>query len=59
MNHSVNGYLNLFVATLNAQASAALGEFVLAIRRCRTDQFSLSFLPAAFASVKLSAVGRV
>ena len=36
-----------FFAARNTRTSAALGELVLMIPRCRTDQFSLSFMPAA------------
>ena len=43
----MNEYLNHFVAVPNTGASAALGELDLVIPRCRTDPFSLSFLPAA------------
>ena len=43
----MNEYLNHFVAPRNTRALAALGELVLVISRCRTDQFSQSFLPAA------------
>ena len=39
-------YLHYFVATRNTRASSALGELALVIHRCRTDLFSLSFLPA-------------
>ena len=42
----MNEYLNHFVAAHNTGASAALDELALVIPRCRTDQFSLSFLPA-------------
>ena len=59
VDHPMNGYLNHFVSARNTIASAALGELTLVIPRCRTDQFSLSFLPAASASVELAAVGRV
>ena len=40
-------YLHYFVAARNTKASAALDEIALLIPRCRTDQFSQSFLPAA------------
>ena len=36
-----------FVAVRDTRASAALGELVLVIPRCRTDQFGGSFVPAA------------
>ena len=39
-------YLNRHVAVHNNRASAALGELALVIPRCRTDEFSLTFLPA-------------
>ena len=42
----MNEYLNHFLAVLNTRASSPLGELVLVIPRCRTDQFSRSFLPA-------------
>ena len=47
VDHHMNGYLNDFVATRNTRASASQGEFALVLPRCRTDQFSRSFLPAA------------
>ena len=34
------------MAAHNTRASAALGELTLVIPRCRTDQFSRSFVPA-------------
>ena len=43
----MNGYLNNFAAALNTRASAALGESALVFSRCRADQFSRSFVPAA------------
>ena len=43
----MNEYLNNFVAARNTRASAALGELALVIPRCRIDQFSRPFLPAA------------
>ena len=39
-------YLHHFVAARNTCASDALGQLALVISHCRTDQFSLSFLPA-------------
>ena len=36
-----------FIAARNTRASVALGELPLFIPRCRTDQFSRLFLPAA------------
>ena len=47
MAYSMDEYLNDFVAARNTGASAALGELLLVIPICRTDQFSQSFLPAA------------
>ena len=47
VDHPVNDYLNNFVAARNTRASGALGELVLAIPCCRTDQFRRSFVPAA------------
>ena len=44
--HPMNEYLNCFVAARNTRASAALDELTLVIQRCRTDQFSRSYLPA-------------
>ena len=44
MNHRLREYLHHFVAARNTRAPTALGELSLAIPRCRTDQFSLSFL---------------
>ena len=46
VNHPMNEYLKHFVAARNTRASAALGELALIIPRCRTDQFTRSFLPA-------------
>ena len=43
----MNGYLNHSVAARNTRGSAALGELALVIPRCRTDQFSRLFVPAA------------
>ena len=43
----MNEYLNKFVAAPNIRASAASGELALLTRRCKTDQFSRSFVPAA------------
>ena len=43
----MNEYRNRFVAARNTRASASLGELALVISRCRTDQFSRSFLSAA------------
>ena len=42
----MNGYLNNFVAYRNTRG-LALGELALVNLRCRTNQFSLPFLPAA------------
>ena len=47
VEHRMNEYLNHFVAARNTRASAALGELVPVIPRCRTVQFGRSFLPAA------------
>ena len=46
VDNPMNEYLDHFVAALNFRTSAALCEFTLAISRCRTEQFSRSFLPA-------------
>ena len=46
VDHPMNDFLHPFVAGCNTRASAALGELALVIPRCRTDQFSLSFLPS-------------
>ena len=54
----MNEYLNDFVVARNTRASVALDELVLVIPPCRTDQFSLSFLPAA-ASVEFIVIGRL
>ena len=45
--HSMNGYVQQFVAAGYARASAAFGELALVISRCRADKFSRSFLRAA------------
>ena len=42
----MNEYLNYLVATCNTRATAALDELALVFPRCRTEQFSRSFLPA-------------
>ena len=47
VDHHMNEYLDHFVSARNTRASAALGELALVFTRCRTDQFSRSFLPAA------------
>ena len=47
VDHPINGYLNHFLAARNTRASAALGELPLVVPRCKTDQFSRSFVPAA------------
>ena len=47
LNHLINEYLNNFVTVSNTRALTALGELALVILRCRTQQFSWSFLPAA------------
>ena len=44
VDHPMNEYLNKFVAIRKTRASSALGELALAIRLCRTDQFSRPFL---------------
>ena len=44
---SLTEYLNYFVSAHNTRASGALDELALVIPRCRTDQLSRSFLPAA------------
>ena len=44
VDNLMNGYLNHIVAARNTRASAALGELTLVIPRCRTDQFSRSFI---------------
>ena len=43
----MHGYLKHFVAARNNRASATLHELPLVIPRCRTDQLSRLFLPAA------------
>ena len=45
--HPLEECLHHFIAACNIRASAALGELALLIPRCRTDQFSRPFLPAA------------
>ena len=47
VDHLMNEHLINIVAACNTKASATLGELALVISRCRTDQFSLSFKPAA------------
>ena len=47
VDHILKEYLNHYVAARNTRTSAALGELALEIPRCKTDQFSRSFLPAA------------
>ena len=44
LNHPMSEYLRNLVAACNTRAAATLDEFALRIQRCRTDQFSLSFL---------------
>ena len=46
VDYRMNEYLNYFVAARNTRATAALDELVLVMSRCRTDEFSRSFLPA-------------
>ena len=46
MGSSMNEYLKHFVAARNTRALVAIDELALAIPRCRSDQLSLSFLPA-------------
>ena len=43
--HPLHEYLQDFIAAYNTRDSAALCELALVIPRCRTDKFSLSFLP--------------
>ena len=43
----MNKYLKHFIAARNTRALAALGELALVNPRCRTDQLSRSFVPAA------------
>ena len=45
--HPMHEYLHYFIAVRNTRASAALGALSSVIPRCRTDEFSRSFLPAA------------
>ena len=52
-DHPTNEYLNRFIAARNTRASTALGELALVIPRCRTDQFSRSFLPTVVRLWKL------
>ena len=47
VDQPMNEHLSHFVAARNTKASAAPGKLALVIPRCRSDQFSLSFLPAA------------
>ena len=47
VDYPMNEFLNNFVAVRNTRASVTLCELGLVISRCRTDQFSLLFLPAA------------
>ena len=47
VDHPMNKHPKHFVAARNTKASAALDELTLGIPRCRTDQFSRSFMPAA------------
>ena len=47
VDHHMNRYLNHFVVARNTRISVALVELALVIPRCRTDQFSRSFLLAA------------
>ena len=44
VDHLMNEYLKHFVAVRYTRASAILAELDLVVPRCRTDQFSLSFL---------------
>ena len=46
MNHLIYAYLHHFVADRITRALVALGNLGLVIPRCRTDQFSRSFLSA-------------
>ena len=46
-DHALHKYLHNFVASPITRASAALGELVLVIPRCRTNQVSRSFFPSA------------
>ena len=45
-DHPMKEYLNRFVADRNSRALAVSRGLALVIPRCRTDQFSQSFLPA-------------
>ena len=45
--HPMIEYLHHFVAARNTRASVALGELAMGIPRCRTDQVTQPFLPAA------------
>ena len=47
VDQPMNKYLKHFVAARNTRASAALDEMNWGILRYRTDQLSLSFLPAS------------
>ena len=47
VNHPMNEYQKHFVAARSTKASTAVGELALVIPRCRTHQFSRSFLPTA------------
>ena len=47
VDHSMNEYLNHFVAAHSTRASAALCELALVIPRCGAVKSARSFLPAA------------
>ena len=46
VDHLMNEYLNHIVAARNTRASSDLGELALMTSRCKTNEFSQSFLPA-------------
>ena len=52
-DHPMNVYTSHFVAARNTRASSAIDELALVIPRCRTDQFTRSFLPAAVCPLNL------
>ena len=47
VDHPMKEYLKHFLSAHNSRASAALIELAWVFPRCKTDQFSRSFLPAA------------
>ena len=47
VDHPMNEYLKHLVVARSTKAPTTLGELALVTPRCKTDQFSRSFLPAA------------